>query len=245
MALAGFDPAAMYGDGLNPYLAFAANPVTYTDPTGLTTFDWFGEANAMELEITGQKLYALGAINEGARWAAIGMKTALDIGGALLGVDVLDSVMILKSGRGGFWEGMDVFLAVAPFGRIIKAGDKLHSAAKFARRAKGAMIAADTARDLAKVARRIDKRSAWYQDAVKRAEKLYPKKAGRTELHHVVPQYLGGPIDGPMVPVNAAYHQWITNEFRTKRTYGLDDKIDAGDLQNWMKEVYNKYPLPE
>jgi RHS repeat-associated protein len=35
MALAGFDPAAMYGDGMNPYLAFAANPVTYTDPTGL------------------------------------------------------------------------------------------------------------------------------------------------------------------------------------------------------------------
>ena len=248
LALASFNAQGQYGDGMSLYLGFGSNPVNRTDPSGLLTagLDYFAEADDLESEITGQKLYTLGAINEGARWAALGLQTALDIGGSLLGVDILQSVQVLASGGGGFWESMDVFLAVAPFGPVLKAGAKLRKAAGYARRARGALIAVDKANDLARLARRIDKRSQWYKDAVRRAKQQYPKLAGKTHKHHIVPGYLGGPKDGPVVELNAAYHQWITNAFRQQRAYGLRDQpLSSRELQRIIKRVYDQYPLPE
>ncbi len=80
-------------------------------------------------------------------------------------------------------------------------------------------------------------------DLVKNAQKLYPKKAGTTELHHIKPQYLGGPKSGPTVPLNGSYHQVITNEFRMQWPYGKGFPTDAEWLQIY-KNVYSKYPLP-
>ena len=81
-------------------------------------------------------------------------------------------------------------------------------------------------------------------DLVKAAQKLYPKKAGRTELHHIIPKYLGGAIDGPLVPLNGSYHQLITNEFRALWPYSKGAVPSASELQSIMKQVYSKYPLP-
>jgi hypothetical protein len=75
------------------------------------------------------------------------------------------------------------------------------------------------------------------------AQKAYPGKAGVTELHHVTPKYLGGAPNGPTVPLDAAYHQQITNAFRDAYKYGQPPP-SAEQLQKIMDEVYSKYPLP-
>ena len=80
-------------------------------------------------------------------------------------------------------------------------------------------------------------------DLVKAAQKLYPNKAGATELHHIAPKYLGGAGNGALVPLDGAYHQMITNEFRAIHPYGLGPVDDAW-RSRIMKDVYSKYPLP-
>ena len=75
------------------------------------------------------------------------------------------------------------------------------------------------------------------------AKSLYPNKAGREELHHIIPKYLGGPKNGPLKKINATYHQVITNEFRSLRPYGLP-KPSPDELQKILDAVYSKYPLP-
>jgi len=72
---------------------------------------------------------------------------------------------------------------------------------------------------------------------------LYPKKAGLTELHHIAPKYLGGAKNGALVPLDGAYHQVITNEFRSLYQYGLP-KPGQTKMFDIMKQVYSKYPLP-
>lgn len=78
---------------------------------------------------------------------------------------------------------------------------------------------------------------------VKAAQQAYPKLAGKIQLHHIEPKYLGGARNGPLVPLDAAYHQMITNEFRSLWGYG-NGLPSATELQNIMKQVYSKYPLP-
>jgi len=81
------------------------------------------------------------------------------------------------------------------------------------------------------------------EDLVTAAQKAYPGKAGVTELHHITPKYLGGAADGPLAPLDAAYHQQITNEFRSLWPYG-GAKPNPQQLQEIMQKVYNKYPIP-
>jgi hypothetical protein len=238
-------PGAQYSDGLSPYQYLASNPVNRTDPMGLEMFDWMAESEDFESEMTGHKLYVLGTLNENARWASLGLQTSLDIASSLLGVDVFQSVVVLASGQGGFWESMDIFMSVAPFGFAAKVGGKLYKAAAYARKAKGGLIALDKATALASLAKRVSKHSEKYKNAVKAAEERYPKKAGKKEWHHIVPKYLGGPEDGPTVEVNAAYHQLITNEFQTKWGSTQELPPSASQLKEFIKEVYDKYPLPE
>ncbi len=241
------NPRSQYSDGLSLYQFVGSNPVTGFDPLGLFTadFDWMSETESLETDWYGHRLYALGAINEGARWASLGLQTTLDIAGSLLGIDVFQSVSVLASGRGGFWDSMNIVMAAAPLGRFVKIADMVHDAAAFARRARGAVIAIEKANNLATLARRVDRNSEGFRHAVRDAERLYPKLAGKVHKHHVVPMYLGGPVDGPIIEVNVAYHKLITNEFRRKHAYGLKDKPTQEKLIQWLKEVYDKYPLPE
>ena len=76
------------------------------------------------------------------------------------------------------------------------------------------------------------------------AQKRYPKKAGKTELHHIVPKYLGGDAKGSMVAIDGAYHQVITNEFRRAFPYGQSKKPSPEQLKSILKTVYSKYPIP-
>jgi RHS repeat-associated protein len=94
----------------------------------------------------------------------------------------------------------------------------------------GARVAARAA------ARNID-------DLVRAAQKQFPAKAGKIEHHHITPKYLGGSPKGPTVPIDGAYHQQITNEFRRHVPYG-SPKPSPTELERIMQEVYSKYPLP-
>lgn len=76
------------------------------------------------------------------------------------------------------------------------------------------------------------------------AEKLYPKKAGLEELHHIIPKYLGGAKDGEVAKLPAAYHQLITNEFRRLAPYGQKIERTAEEVGRIVQQVYSKYPLP-
>jgi hypothetical protein len=77
----------------------------------------------------------------------------------------------------------------------------------------------------------------------KRAQELYPKKAGRTELHHIIPKYLGGDPKGTLIALNGSYHQLITNAFRDEWGY-RQGRPTAERLQQILRTVYKKYPLP-
>lgn len=70
------------------------------------------------------------------------------------------------------------------------------------------------------------------------------QKAGKIQLHHPIPQYLGGAKDQVLAPLDSAYHQVITNEFRSLWPYksGLPS---ASQLQEIITKVFSKYPLPQ
>jgi len=49
--------------------------------------------------------------------------------------------------------------------------------------------------------------------------------------------------EGPTVPLDGAYHQMITNEFRNLAPYG-SGPVTPEQLQDLMNSVYDKFPLP-
>lgn len=89
---------------------------------------------------------------------------------------------------------------------------------------------------------------AYSDDLVKAAQKLYPNKAGKIELHHPFPKYMGGAEKQVLVPLDAAYHQQITNEFFKywpKKLPGQPRVYPtAQQAQEIMQKVYSKFPLP-
>jgi hypothetical protein len=76
------------------------------------------------------------------------------------------------------------------------------------------------------------------------ADKLYPKKVGRFENHHEIPKYISGTKKGTTVRIPSAYHQLITNEFRTLRAYGTGPVKSPVELRQILDQVYTKYPIP-
>jgi hypothetical protein len=77
------------------------------------------------------------------------------------------------------------------------------------------------------------------------AESLWPAKAGRIELHHVRPKYLGGDPMGALVSIPAAYHQLITNAFRALAPYGsaTTRALTDAEVIRIMDAVYRNFPI--
>jgi RHS repeat-associated protein len=82
-----------------------------------------------------------------------------------------------------------------------------------------------------------------YDDLLRAAQQKYPNKAGRIENHHIEPLYLGGAKNGTTAPLDAAYHQMITNAFRGQHAYGRG-RPSPERLREIMEEVYRNFPLP-
>ena len=91
----------------------------------------------------------------------------------------------------------------------------------------------------------ISKSDPHYLELLKEAQARYPNKAGHIQLHHVDPKYMGGPSNGKLIPLDAAYHQMITNEFRSIHPYGTRKILDGSVRHGIMQKVYMKYPLPQ
>ena len=117
--LSGLDAASHYGDGMNLYIYLGSNPVNRLDALGLS---WGIDDDIDDLiaDLQGHRLYALGALNEGARIAALGLNRALIVAGAVIGVDVFKSVAAVWSGKGGLWTALDIVLTANPLGRAGK-----------------------------------------------------------------------------------------------------------------------------
>ena len=65
---------------------------------------------------------------------------------------------------------------------------------------------------------------------------------GTIELHHVLPKYINGFDDHIVVPIDAAYHQKITNEFRRQWRYGKGP-ADPTEWERILNAVYDVYPI--
>jgi RHS repeat-associated protein len=76
------------------------------------------------------------------------------------------------------------------------------------------------------------------------ARKLYPKLCGNFNHHHVDPKYIGGDPKGPIVVLEAPYHQLISNAFRNEWGYGQTPP-PLNVKQNIITTVYSQYPLPK
>lgn len=84
----------------------------------------------------------------------------------------------------------------------------------------------------------------FYEDLVEQAKLEYPKLANKIELHHIDPKYMGGAKNGPLVPLNAAYHRKITNEFLKYWKFGQGHVLPA-QANTIFQDVYKVYPLPK
>ncbi len=137
--------------------------------------------------------------------------------------------------RGASWfDDHPVVAAGAMLGTSVQADSMAGSVVEEEAETAGTAMEAETEQVGAKVADRI-------ANLTSEAETLYLKKAGKFEMHHIFPKFLGGPENGELSRIPAAYHQLITNEFRTLTKNYNDFSRSADDL---MQEVYSKFPLP-
>jgi len=82
------------------------------------------------------------------------------------------------------------------------------------------------------------------QALVTRAQQQYPGKAGTIEEHHPISKYLGGDPNQELEPLDAAYHQVITNAFREAYAYG--QRVPSPErLVEILRQVYSQFPLPK
>ena len=65
------------------------------------------------------------------------------------------------------------------------------------------------------------------------------------QWHHVEPIYMRGARNGKLIQIDAAYHQMITNEFRSHHAFGTRIMLEDAARRDIMQKVYMKYPLPQ
>ena len=201
------------GEGMNWYAYAGNNPVTRVDPEGLF-FSWEDPARPSGAVRTLQKANNFSA--------GLGDKVSFGLTGWLRRKGGTDYLVDPCSGwyEGGQWTGVGLLTAASAAGAIEAAG---------ARAATAELVEEGSAASL--------------DDLTAAAEELYPNKAGLWESHHVWPKYLGGAANGETVPLNAAHHQLLTNEFRNAWAYG-QGAPSAERAMEIMAGVYGRLPLP-
>jgi len=247
------DGNALFADGMNLYLYAGANPISGNDPLGLFLglgdggggggYDYydFGDDDFADAiyGALGTNMAAIGAINEGARVAAIGLNMALEITGGLLGIDVLQSVAVLANGQGGFWDSMNVLMAVNPVGRV---GKVVGKAARIASRGRGGFKIIGT------ILEHVGKRGRY-----KNLQKLTRGKRGAIQAHHIAEKRFANllrgrphPNDMPAVILTDQQHTKITSElFKRLHTNRRYTKKDLPEIWQKYQEVYTQLGYAE
>ncbi len=212
---------------LNKYAYVLNNPLVYVDPEGHSTDLGLGDAARIAACID------LGYCPEEPATAGDGKRKKKD--------DPDAPVNPLKGNKVGeavnWWiDGDNLALAAQGFAQAENNWGKAGMGAAFV------LIAAiDVIPVGGKAAKGTEKTIA---KLTEEAEKLYPKLAGKTQLHHLIPKYLGGALDGATKELPAAYHQLITNATRKLAPYGKKVAVGVKGVKEILKEVYKKLPLP-
>lgn len=95
-------------------------------------------------------------------------------------------------------------------------------------------------RNLTKISRGLPYRL----QKIAEAARTYPTQIGQLDCHHVYPQYMGGPANGPKVRLPGPYHEAITQAFRKLAPYGTGARYAPGWTKLfWMLTVYLQYPI--
>jgi len=127
-----FTVTGHFVDGMNLFAYQGSNPVNRSDAGGLDF--WDDEIDNQISDLTGNKLYALGMINDMSRNVGLGLRTALGVAASLLPgaglYDAFNSVVAIANGSGGFWDAINIAMAAVP---AAKAASKMLGMASLAK----------------------------------------------------------------------------------------------------------------
>jgi hypothetical protein len=233
------DPLAEKYYSISPYAYCNNNPVNYIDPTGM---DWYEDENGNAMWRRSQdKEYT---DDNGVVWTNVGTEYLISSGKN----SVLFKQRKNENGKLSLYSTTDRSEIGSHIGKkwseehpLIEQGleydNTLFDLILLGRGLFNAFFKTITTTT-------VDGAVQYSDDLVKAAQQAYPKLAGKTQLHHITPQYLGGAADGALVPLDAAYHQQITNAFRQAWPYGKGAITDPVLRKKIIDQVYKQFPLP-
>ena len=121
LAFGAFSALGHYGDGVSLYQYAGSNPVNRRDPLGLYD-DPFEGVDEFTADRTGNAMYWFGTLNSMAKGASLGLRTAVSLAwGFLPGsglYDAFKAIEVLRSGKGGFWEALDIAMVAFPVAKM-------------------------------------------------------------------------------------------------------------------------------
>ena len=135
-----FSGQGQYADGMNLYLYGGANPVNMRDALGLFADDsWLDD---FINDHTGWRIGVIGTVQEGARWASLGMNVALEIAISLIpGYDAVKGAQAIIDGEAGFWDYVAagtplVGPAAMILGKAFSWGKRMYKAGNFSSKSR-------------------------------------------------------------------------------------------------------------
>jgi hypothetical protein len=158
---------------------------------------------------------------------------------------VFESVYLLGTGQGGFWEAMNIVCAVNPIGKLGMVGGKVAHGLAFARKAgRAGKLAAEGLEHLFKTGK--------YRDMAK----LTRSKGGNIMAHHILEarharnwKLAVNTDDLPAVILPREMHQKITGALFSRLPTGREHSTEAvlavyrdvyKDFPEWLQQI-NKY----
>ena len=208
-----------YAGGLGLYSYCNANPTSRLDQTGLRGEKlWY---DRLADWVTGTTDYAKSVLNDRLPWGVAGWYGTQ--------LDVASGVFKLPARIGHYGEGFGQYA-----GNPNDTDNQIAFWSDFGLTCEIALAGVTWA----------SPKSTHYQNQLAAARLKYPGKAGTLEWHHIEPKYMGGDPKGVQVQIDAAYHQMITNEFRSRYGYGQGPTTPALRAQI-ARKVYAKFPIPK